>query len=91
MVRPFKTRKLPEPVLTMTLFVPVGEKIVSPLATRPLLKTPVELKVATPVTPKAPPRLVVPVPTLKVFEPVTLVLPLRLILPVPVLNVPVPV
>ena len=48
-------------------------------------------KVATPVTPKVPPRLVAPVPaTVKVLPLAIVVLPFRDIAPVPVPNVPVP-
>ena len=89
-VRPLTVKKLPVPVLMTTLLLPVGVKIDSPLATSPELKVPVELKVAAPVTPRIPPRVVLPVPTVRLLEPVTDVLPLRLMLPEPVLNVPVP-
>jgi hypothetical protein len=93
-VKPFKVKKLPVPVLIVTLSVPVGVKIEEPLAIRPLLKVPVEEKAEIPVTPKDPPRVVAPVPTLKVLEPVIEVAPFRTVKPLATkleLKMPVPV
>lgn len=77
--------KVPVELPTEVLAVPVVLMLVVPVTVAP------PSKVARPVTPSEPPRVVAPVPTVKLLAPVTLVAPLRLTAPVPVLKVPTPV
>jgi hypothetical protein len=64
--------------------------VVEPLNVVVPLTARVLFKVVAPVTPSAPPSVVVPVPTVNGFAPETVVAPFKVILPVPVENVPVP-
>ena len=76
--------KLPVVLPTKVFAVPVVLILVVPRMVVP------PFKLARPVTPSRPPKLVAPVPTLKLFDPVTLVAPFKLTAPVAVLKLPAP-
>lgn len=83
--KPLETKVKVEPALPIVVAaVPLVFMLVAPVAVKP------PFKVARPVTPSVPPRVVAPVPTVKVLAPLILVAPLSVTVPVAVLKLPVP-
>lgn len=91
------TAKVPVELPIIVLAVPVELRSTEPVAVNPpvivapLVMVAPPLKVLKPLTPRVPPRVVLPDPTDNVFAPETDVFPFRVTFPVPVVKVPVPV